>query len=189
MHLNEETIKSETVFEGKILYVTRDVAKLENGREVIRDVIHHNGGVCVVPLTEQGQVLMVRQFRYPHHCVTLEVPAGKLEQGEEPLTCGIRELWEETGARAESMEYLGSLFPTPAYDTEVIHMYLAKGLQVGGQPEAGSGRVRGRGADRSAGGGKYDFAERDPGRQDPDRIDEDLSAGAAKKAGNVNIPC
>ena len=132
MHLNEETIKSETVFEGKILYVTRDVAKLENGREVIRDVIHHNGGVCVVPLTEQGQVLMVRQFRYPHHCVTLEVPAGKLEQGEEPLTCGIRELWEETGARAESMEYLGSLFPTPAYDTEVIHMYLAKGLQVGG---------------------------------------------------------
>lgn len=132
MHLNEETIKSETVFEGKILYVTRDVAKLENGREAIRDVIHHNGGVCVVPLTEQGQVLMVRQFRYPHHCVTLEVPAGKLEQGEEPLTCGIRELWEETGTRAETMEYLGSLFPTPAYDTEVIHMYLAKGLQVGG---------------------------------------------------------
>ena len=128
MHLNEETIKSETVFEGKILYVTRDVAKLENGREAIRDVIHHNGGVCVVPLTEQGQVLMVRQFRYPYSEVLLELPAGKLEYGEDPFEAGKRELREETGAVAEHYIDLGKFYPTPGYCGEIIHMYAANGL-------------------------------------------------------------
>mgnify|MGYP002565157782 FL=1 len=198
MHLNEETIKSETVFEGKILYVTRDVAKLENGREVIRDVIHHNGGVCVVPLTEQGQVLMVRQFRYPHHCVTLEVPAGKLEQGEEPLTCGIRELWEETGARAESMEYLGSLFPTPAYDTEVIHMYLAKGLQVGGSQKLDPDefvdveRIDLREAVNMVLRNEIQDAKTQIALMKTYLLEQQEAAQkivAAKKAGNVNIPC
>ena len=128
----EKTLSSETLFEGRVITLTKDTALLENGKTATREVVHHHGGACILPYFADGTICMVRQFRYPHHCVTLEVPAGKLEQGEEPLTCGIRELWEETGTRAESMEYLGSLFPTPAYDTEVIHMYLAKGLQVGG---------------------------------------------------------
>ena len=131
-NLTEKQVESREIFDGYIMHVFKDTVELPNGKLAPREYMRHVGAVCVVPLLDDGSVLLERQFRYPHHCVTLEVPAGKLEQGEEPLTCGIRELWEETGTRAESMEYLGSLFPTPAYDTEVIHMYLAKGLQVGG---------------------------------------------------------
>ena len=133
MHLNEETKSSELIYQGKILHITKDIALLENGTEAIREVVHHNGGVCVVPLTDQNEVLMVEQYRYPQHCVTMEIPAGKLEQGEEPLTCGVRELKEEAGAVADEMIYLGKLYPTPAYDTEIIHMYLAKGLHFSTQ--------------------------------------------------------
>lgn len=133
MHLNEETRSSELIYQGKILHITKDIAMLENGTEAIREVVHHNGGVCVVPLTESGEGLMVEQYRYPQHCVTLEIPAGKLEQGEEPLQCGVRELKEEAAAEADEMIYLGKLYPTPAYDTEIIHMYLAKGLHFSAQ--------------------------------------------------------
>lgn len=125
-HLHEEKLRSEQVYRGRILDVSRDTVLLENGTEAIREVISHPGGACVVPLTADGCVLMVRQFRYPHHAETLEVPAGKLEYGEEPLQCAVRELKEEVGAAAEKLEPLGSLFPTPAYDEEVIYMYLAR---------------------------------------------------------------
>ena len=110
MHLQEKTIGSETTYQGKVFYVTKDTAQLEDGKAVQRDVVHHSGGVCVVPLTEKGTVLMVKQFRYPMQQVTLEVPAGKLE-----------------------------LFPTPAYDTEVIHMYLAQELSAPEEQELDEG--------------------------------------------------
>ena len=107
--------------------------ELENGSVVGRDVVHHSGGVCVVPLTENNEVLFVRQFRYPYQKVLLEIPAGKLNYGEDHYACGLRELKEETGCSAKEYTYLGCLYPTPAYDTEIIHMYLAKGLESGEQ--------------------------------------------------------
>lgn len=128
-HLKEERLCSEEIYRGRILDVSRDTVLLENGTEAIREVVHHPGGACVVPLTADGCVLMVRQFRYPHHEETLEVPAGKLEYGEEPLQCAVRELKEEVGGEAAQLELLGSLYPTPAYDEEVIYMYLARQLR------------------------------------------------------------
>lgn len=132
-HLREEQTGSEEIYSGRILHVTRDTVRLENGDTAIREVVHHPGGACVVPLTDDGQVFMVRQFRYPQGVATLEVPAGKLEYGEDPKTCAVRELKEEIGAEADMIYPLGHLFPTPAYDKEIIYMYLAQGLHFSAQ--------------------------------------------------------
>ncbi|MBQ7004769.1 MAG: NUDIX hydrolase [Oscillospiraceae bacterium] len=127
-HLNETTLQSSVIYDGKIIRVEKDIVKLENGAEAAREVVRHPGGVCILALTDQDEVLFVRQFRYPHSAVTAEIPAGKLEYGEDPETCGRRELLEECGCTASRFTYLGKLFPTPAYDAEVIHMYLAEEL-------------------------------------------------------------
>lgn len=128
MHLDEKTLSSELAYQAKIFRVTKDTAQLENGAEVCRDVVHHSGGVCVVPLTDKNTVLMVKQYRYPMHEITLEIPAGKLEAGEDPSECGLRELREEAGRTCGKYTSLGKLYPTPAYDTEIIYMYLAEEL-------------------------------------------------------------
>ncbi|MGN1120081.1 MAG: NUDIX domain-containing protein [Oscillospiraceae bacterium] len=133
MHLEEKTLSSEQKFDGKIVKLFVDRIELEDGREATREVIKHPGGVCVLPLDENGDVLFVRQFRYPHQKVLLEIPAGKLEYGENHSECGLRELKEETGCTCDRYDYLGSLIPTPAYCGEVIHMYLARGLHYGEQ--------------------------------------------------------
>ena len=133
MHLEEKTLSSEQKFDGKIVKLYVDSVELEDGKKSFREVIKHPGGVCVLPMDEEGNVLFVRQFRYPHKKVLLEIPAGKLEYGENPSECGIRELKEETGCTCDWYEYLGSLIPTPAYCGEVIHMYLARGLHYGEQ--------------------------------------------------------
>lgn len=133
MHLEEKTLSSEQKYDGKIVKLFVDRAELENGEVVTREMIKHPGGVCIVPLDENNNVLMVRQFRYPPHKVLLEIPAGKLEYGENHRECGLRELKEETGCTCDEFTYLGNLIPTPAYDTEVIHMYLARGLHGGEQ--------------------------------------------------------
>lgn len=133
MHLEEKTIETAQIFDGKVVKLFVDKAQLENGEVVTREVIKHPGGVCVVPLDENGNVLFVRQYRYPHHQVMLEIPAGKLEWGESHHDCGLRELREETGCTCDSYTYLGSLVPTPAYCGEIIHMYLAEGLHYGAQ--------------------------------------------------------
>lgn len=132
-HLFEKTIDTTPIFEGRVVRLHRDTVLLENGEKALREVIEHSGGVCVLPLTENNEILFVRQFRYPFKSVMLEIPAGKRESGEEPLACGIRELREEVGAEAEKITSLGKLYPTVAYDTEVIYMYLAQGLSFSGQ--------------------------------------------------------
>lgn len=132
-HLHEETLSSDVIFEGKILRLKKDTVMLENGEHAFREVVEHSGGVCILPVTDDGEIIFVRQFRYPFKEILTEIPAGKREKGEEPLTCGIRELKEEVGAVADKITYLGKLYPTVAYDTEVIYMYLAEGLHFSDQ--------------------------------------------------------
>lgn len=134
MKLKEKTLQKNIVFTGRIIQVRQDIVELENGRTALRDVVEHPGGVCVLPLTEAGEVVMVRQFRYPYGEVLLELPAGKLDKGgEDSLSCGMRELREETGLTAGRYTALGQMYPTPGYCDEVIHLYLAQDLQAGEQ--------------------------------------------------------
>lgn len=133
MHLEEKTIESHTIYEGPIFNVTHDTVELENGSRAIRDVLLHNGGVCVVPVTDDNKIYLVKQFRYPFRKATLEVPAGKLEAGEDHSKCGRRELLEETGCVCSEYTYLGEMYPTPAYNSEITHMYLARGLKYSEQ--------------------------------------------------------
>lgn len=129
MHLEEKTLSSETVYEGVIFTVKKDSAELENGCVARRDIIIHSGGVCVIPVTENNEIFMVKQYRYPFHEITCEVPAGKLNKGENHAECGRRELLEETGCTCSEYIYLGEMYPTPAYNSEITYMYLAKGLE------------------------------------------------------------
>ena len=131
MNLVEKTLKSETVFKGKIITVKKDVVLLPNGNQAGREYITHPGGVCVVPLTDNDEILMVRQYRYPYSQVVLEIPAGKKDIGEDPFETGKRELKEETGATAKEYIELGELYPSPGYCGEIIWMYGAKGLDFG----------------------------------------------------------
>ena len=128
MHLYEKQLNSKIIHEGKIIKVTVDTVELENGKTAIREVVHHNGGVCIVPLTENNEIIFVKQFRYPYSTVLLEIPAGKIDADESHYDCGVRELHEETGAKAEKFDNLGVMYPTTGYLTEKIHMYLAQGL-------------------------------------------------------------
>lgn len=129
----EKTISTKEVFGGRIIRVCHDEVLLENGQKALREVVYHNGGVCVLPLCDNGDVLFVKQFRYPYKEEVLELPAGKLEKGEDPLESGKRELLEEVGAKAESFTSLGKLYPSPGYCGEIISMFLAEGLSFGSQ--------------------------------------------------------
>lgn len=128
MHLDEKTLNSDVIYEGVIFTITHDTVELENGNTAIRDVLLHHGGVCVIPVTDENEIFLVKQFRYPFHTTTREVPAGKLEKGENHAECGKRELLEETGCTCDEYIYLGEMFPTPAYNSEITYMYMARGL-------------------------------------------------------------
>lgn len=131
MELMEKTVESKTLFEGHIVTLKLDRAQLPNGSLASREVVEHPGGVTVLPLDAEGRVIMVRQYRYPLHNTLLELPAGKLEKGEDHRVCGIRELQEEVGITADEVIYLGGLYLSPGYSNEVLHLYLARGLHQG----------------------------------------------------------
>lgn len=133
MKFEEKTLSQTYPYKGRIINLRRDTVALQDGKEATREVVEHNGGVCVAALTNQGEVLLVEQFRYPYKKVLLEIPAGKLERGEEPEKCGRRELAEETGAQAQKFVSLGQLYPSPGYCAEIIYMYAAAGLSFGEQ--------------------------------------------------------
>lgn len=131
MAFMEKTIGETRVYTGKIIKVRVDEVQLDDGRVTVREVCEHPGGVAVLPLLPNGDVILVRQYRYPYRAELLEIPAGKLEGGEAHLDCGIRELSEETGYRAGRMDYLGCMYPSAGYLNEKLHIYLARDLTAG----------------------------------------------------------
>ena len=127
----EEKISGKNVFRGRVFSVDLDTVRLSDGEIRPREVVVHRGGVGIVPVTDEGEVLMVRQFRYPVGEELLEIPAGKLEEGENPEECARRELSEETGCTAGKWIDLGKMYPTPGYCGEVLHIFLATDLVYG----------------------------------------------------------
>ena len=135
MDLREKMISSQTIFEGKIIKVTLDQARLPDGSVAPREVVYHPGGVAVLALDEDNTVYLVKQYRYPIQQLLLELPAGKLDHGvEENVLLGAqRELSEETGLEAAEWTYLGHTLASPGFCDEALHMYLARGLTRKGQ--------------------------------------------------------
>ncbi len=132
MNLEEKTTEKITVYKGKIISVRCDRAELPDGKPCTREVVEHSGGVCIAPLTADNELIFVRQFRYPYMEVVLELPAGKLEKGEDPLEAGKRELEEETGNVAGRYTDCGKFYPSPGYCGEIIHLYAASDLRFTG---------------------------------------------------------
>ncbi len=133
MILEEQPVSAERKFEGRVVSLRVDQARIGDGSLHRREVVEHPGGVSVVCLTEDDQVLLVRQFRYAPMEVLLELPAGKLEPGEDPFAAMRREQKEETGTTAEHYVDLGVLYPTPAYDTERIYLWACRVTEYGAQ--------------------------------------------------------
>lgn len=131
MDISEKKLTSELMMKGIIVNVYHDKAELCDGRIVGREVVEHPGGVTILPVDEEGNCYMVQQYRYPMQKLMLEAPAGKLEPGEDPMECAVRELSEETGFTADELIYLGAHASSPGYSTEVLHIYLARGLHAG----------------------------------------------------------
>lgn len=127
----EKQLDTSRKYEGIIVNVRVDGVELEDGSRAFREVVEHPGGVGIVPIDENGCVLMVRQFRYPFGMELLEIPAGKLERGEDPFECAKRELSEETGCTAEHYVDLGYMCSTPGFCEERLYIYLAYGLTYG----------------------------------------------------------
>ncbi len=123
MNLEEKQISSKEIFNGKILKLNVDKISLPNGKEATREVVYHKGAVCVAALTDDNELLFVRQYRYPFGKELLELPAGKLEDGISEIDNAKKELIEETGAIGKDYEYLGAMYSSPGFTNEVVHMY------------------------------------------------------------------
>ncbi|MGN0533147.1 MAG: HAD hydrolase-like protein [Eubacterium sp.] len=129
----EQTDNVQGIFAGKIITVHNDDITLADGTKAFREVVEHPGGVAVVGLTDNREIVMVKQFRYPYKETIYEIPAGKLEKGEEPMPAAVREFSEECGATAECFEPMGEIYPSPGYTSEIIRLYCATGLTFGEQ--------------------------------------------------------
>ena len=129
----EKQLTTDKVYSGKLLNIYRDTVLLENGNTSVREIAKHPGGVCVAALEDDGSLWFVRQYRYAVGEDVLEHPAGKLEPGEDPEDAIVRELKEETGCTADSIIKVSASFPSPGYTSEVLHLYVARGLHHGDQ--------------------------------------------------------
>ncbi len=131
-NLTEKTKETHLIYDGRILHLYCDSVTLPDGGEATREYCRHNGGVCIIPVTDNGEVVCVEQYRYPHNEITLEIPAGKLESKDiDHKAAALRELKEETGAECDKLTYLGKIYPSPAISDEIIHIYMAQGLHFG----------------------------------------------------------
>jgi ADP-ribose pyrophosphatase len=129
--MNYRIVKSDVIYSGKVFNIKVDQIEYNTGNKAVREVAEHPGGAVVVPVTEEGKIVMVTQHRFPVNEILLELPAGKLSKGEDPKLCAVRELEEETGYKSDNVNKLGSIFTTPGYSTEKLWIYLAKDLKPG----------------------------------------------------------
>lgn len=129
--MNFDIEKKEKIFSGKVFDIQVDTIKYNSGNSDIREIVLHNGGAVVAPLTNEGKIVFVKQFRYPFQKVLLELPAGKLDPAEDPQKCAERELTEETGYTAKSIEKLGEIYTSPGFCTEILYLYSAVNLTAG----------------------------------------------------------
>ncbi|MCZ2096911.1 MAG: NUDIX hydrolase [Anaerolineae bacterium] len=128
-YLTETVLETETIYEGRLVRLYRATVRLPNGETSIREIVRHPGAVAMVPLTPQGEVILVQQFRLPSGQIMLEIPAGTLKPGEDPLPAAHRELQEEIGLRPGRLTPLGGEFTAPGYTSEFIHLFLAEDLE------------------------------------------------------------
>jgi ADP-ribose pyrophosphatase len=128
MEFKEKTLSEEYLYKGRILNLRKDKITLPDGKEALREVVEHSGGSCIL-CEKDGKILLVRQFRYPYKQELLELPAGKLNPGESPELTAIRELEEEGGIKADSVELMFEVYPSPGYTDEIIRIYRAVGIK------------------------------------------------------------
>jgi ADP-ribose pyrophosphatase len=129
--MNFKLKQSNIVHEGKVFDLKVDEIEYDSGNKAIREVAVHPGGAVVIPVTGEGKLVMVTQFRYPFQKTLLEFPAGKLDEGEDPLKCAVRELEEETGYRSENVKKIGEIYTAPGYCTETLSLFVARDLKKG----------------------------------------------------------
>ncbi|MBV7317902.1 MULTISPECIES: ADP-ribose pyrophosphatase [Bacillus] len=129
-HLEEKTIAKEQIFSGKVIDLYVEDVELPNGKTSKREIVKHPGAVAVLAVTDEGKIIMVKQFRKPLERTIVEIPAGKLEKGEEPEYTALRELEEETGYTAKKLTKITAFYTSPGFADEIVHVFLAEELSV-----------------------------------------------------------
>lgn len=131
MKFKEKLYKRRRIYDGKVVKFSADLIRLPDGKKALREYLEHPGAVAALPLLPDGKIVLVRQYRYPVKQITYEIPAGKLDGKESAISCVKREIEEETGFKAKKVKKIFSYFPTPAFGTEIIHIFLAEDLKKG----------------------------------------------------------